>query len=192
MKIQMRIITFIVVNIFFMDVYGQLNKNISVDTELLSYYIESKSKIFNLTYSITNLSNETQYFWFNANKTVDDSDLIKEFFFTKKDGSCFYQIAMESNAIYVHGLFDSFIKKLDNGKSFDLEFISQKKISEREIAEIVTFLDQTIVVVSESEIIKNVREFQSFNPLVFYPKSSLPLFVDSFLKTIRKITKQNH
>lgn len=188
----MRVIIFIIVNICFLTVNGQSKKNnINIDTKLLSYYIDSKNEVFNLTYSIANLSNETQYLWFSTNEVVNNNDLIKEFFFSPKGGSCFYQIAMETNATFEHVLFESFIKKIDSGSFFDLEFVSRKEISEKEITEIVNFLNQTIVVMSESEITKEIKGFQAFNPNIYYASSSLPLFVETFLKTIGKMKKQD-
>lgn len=182
----MRIIIFIIVNICFLTVNGQSKRN-NINTKLLSCYIDSKNEVFNLTYSIVNLSNETQYLWFTTNEVVDNNALIKEFFFNKKGGSCFYQIAMETNATFEPVLFESFIKKIDSGNSFNLEFVSRKEISEREITEIVNFLDQVIVVMSESEITKEIKNFRAFNPNIYYASSSLPLFLETFLKTIGKI-----
>lgn len=185
----MKATTLIILSLCFLTAYGQSRRDsISIDIKLLSCVLDSKNESFNLTYAITNLSNETQYLWFNTNGIVDNRDLIKEFFLSKNDeGSCFYQIALETEATFKHELFGSFIKKLDSGKSFNIEFVSQEKIPEERIAEIVTFLDQTIVVMSESTITKEIKGFQSFNPHVFYTGSSLPLFVSDFLEVIGRI-----
>jgi hypothetical protein len=131
-----------------------------------------------VTYELINNNSTNFWFWFEKEDVTSKSDMlvIKEHFFSRRDGWNLYGIALDGNVSqYEIELFTGFVKYIRPQGQFTVTIIFEKKISEYEINEVFSYFDKHIVAYSENTLEKIVKGLEDFFPYIFYEKDFIVL-----------------
>lgn len=151
--------------------------SLTVNKRVNYYYINDK-QISIVTYELINNSSSSIWFWFENEDVTNKLDnlIIREHFFSRKNGWSLYGIALDGNVSeYEMELFTGFVKYIQPQRRFAVTVIFDGKISECKVNGVFYYFDRHIVAYSEGKLEKTVKGLKEFFPYIFYKEDFIIL-----------------
>ncbi len=164
---------------------SKIIKGIEVKKDTSSYLIGNE-KVVILTYRIYNKGNENIWLWISKDEmiAISDSSKIRDYFLKKSKGSdaSLYQIGMDGNVeAFIPAMFETFITCILPHKCFTINIISKGNVSELSKQKIFSYLDNNVVMYSETCILKYIPNLINMSPIVFFKKPCIDLYLDMIM-----------
>ena len=148
----------------------------------MNYYYVNDQKIYMLNYTLINKSDSTYLFWIEGDREIlqkSESEIIEKYFYAMHGDWNLSQLALDFNVEnYTIDIFSFFLKYIKPNENFTIQVISTEDVSESKKSEIFNYIDTHKVLIKESTLSHYVKEINSFNPIIFYPKNFIVLPIE--------------
>jgi len=159
--------------------YARTADNFIIRKDSLRICVQNMGSVFSLLYEVENRSNGIYYLWIARKVHSTERERIMYYFASDRGHFHLYGIAFESEIIFgCPSIYSTFLKKIKPQERFTIQILSDERFSECKKEQFFRYLDEHVVIVSETTLGQHLAGVENFNPRLFYRHSFITIPVN--------------